>query len=147
MSNCVVYFPPKHRSLDIDYTNERILLPGSSVVWKKQFVSAFSEHPVEFFNSLDDRTWEIEHSFISTLIPLYFNESSDATSLVLLGKHGNVGKLIVCCTDKFPLHNVVKSVCTAEGTTLVTTIEDLIDISLARLDYPRKYRNLLASSD
>lgn len=147
MSKCVVYLPPKRKLHDLDYTHERILLTGNAGSWKDQFISDISDCEVEIFNPLDNIHWGIEHSFIATLIPIYFDDDVDAGSLTLLGKHGSTGKVIVCCTESFPLYQHVKSVCDYDGILLVHTLEDLIDTTLARLNQPRKYRKLLDTAD
>lgn len=147
MSECVIYIPPKRKLHDLDYTHERILLLGSPGDWKAQFISDLSNCEVEIFDPLDNIQWGIEHSFIATLIPIYFNDLQDAGSLTMLGRHGSSGKIIVCCTKSFPLYHHVKSVCDYDGILLVYTLEDLIDTTLARLDKPRKYRKLLTTSD
>ncbi len=147
MTKCVVYFPPKRKLHELDYTHERILLSGSTGAWKDQFVSDLSDCEVEIFDPLDNTHWEIEHSYIATLIPTYFNDEEDIKALTILGKHGSTGKVIVCCTNSFPMYDHVKSVCDYDGILLVHTLEDLIDTTLARLNKPRKYRKLLDTSD
>jgi hypothetical protein len=136
MPNCVIHTPPDRKHHLLNYTRERILLAGSNTHWRELFMSSVTSYDVDVFDSCGISEWEFEHSFLCTIMPLYFDTEQDAVLLPLLGRHINTGKVIPCSSSSFPYISTVKSICEFEGISVFTSPTDLLNATLKRLGNP-----------
>lgn len=136
MIGCVIHTPPERKHHLVAYGTDRVLLCGSAQSWKQDFLQAVTYHPITILNSQGNVDWEIEHSFISTLIPLAFLHDEDASMLSVLGRHLSTGKVIPVCSPTFKHADVVRGMCEFDGITLYKNPDDLIKVLIKRLNIP-----------
>lgn len=136
MTRYVVHTPPHRKHHQIDYTRERILIASPNYHIREQLHGSLENYDVDVFDSQDDQNWELEHSFISTIIPLYFETEQDARLLILLGKHISTGKVIPCCPVNSPHIGPVQNICAFEGIAVLSNLESLIKATQKRLASP-----------
>lgn len=129
----VTFTPPGGNLHSIDFSRERVLLVNRNTTWTLDFTSKIVDEDIDLFLSTDHPEWELERSFVATLIPLLFHNEHDARNLTLLGKHISSGKLLVCCTSSFIYGDHVRAMCDFEGIPVLTSSEDLTLAALKRL--------------
>lgn len=144
--NTLVTFSPPHGNLhSLDFSRERILLINRNDNWTAEILKELADHEVDAFVSVDHPEWELNHSFVATLIPIIFDSEQDACNLGVLGRHISSGKLLVCCTDAFPHSDYVKTLCDFEGIPVLGSPADLTTVLIKRLGRTPKEESQLNS--